>query len=262
MALFDIKKLNYLDIKDVSLSFNKGKIYFVVGSNNSGKSILYKIMNASILINNVICLDGIMLNKDTKNNYLKNIGIVERVNENSFYFKKVIDEMYYSLSGFGYNKIKALEIIQYFFDKFKISSFLSKNINELDIYERQKILIIKSLIKKPKVLLMDNCLDILKYDDVVEILNILKELCNDYLTVIYFTSNLNYIDYAYKIELFSKYKYIGEFNIEDIYNKDKLFYENNIEIPFIMDLSIKLKMYNLINKNYDNLSSMVDDIWD
>ena len=36
---------------------------------------------------------------------------------------------------------------------------------------------------------------------------------------------------------------------------------NNLEIPFMVDLSIKLKMYNLIDKEYSSMKAMVDDLW-
>ena len=54
---------------------------------------------------------------------------------------------------------------------------------------------------------------------------------------------------------------LDKYGLNDIYENDKLFYDHNLEIPFMIDLSIKLKMYNLIDKKYSNMKAMVDDIW-
>ena len=56
-------------------------------------------------------------------------------------------------------------------------------------------------------------------------------------------------------------KIIGKYKPSDIYNNDNIFTDHNIELPFLVDLSLKLKMYNLINKEYSDMKEMVDDIW-
>lgn len=261
MNIFTVNKLNYLDINNLSLEFKRGEFSFIVGSNNSGKTSLFNIFSGKIIINNAIYLNGVCLNN--RNDYFNNIGCVSRVNENSFFYKKVLDEMLYPLIKRGYTKGKGIAIIKDYLSLFNLEYLIDKNINDLNIYEKQKLLIVISLLNKPKVLLMDNPLDILEYNDACTILDILKKLCKDYLTIIYFTNNLNYVNYMDRIYLFNnKYQYIGEYHYNDIFDNDKVFYDNNIEIPFIIDLSIKLKMYNLIDKNYYDIKALVDDIWD
>lgn len=255
-----INNLNYLDFDNLSLRFIKGEITFIIGDNNSGKTTLFKIFSGEILLNNVVYIDGICYNNDAY--YYNNIGIVKRVNENSFYFKKVMDELLYSLLNRGYSKNDSLDIIKGNLNDFGLSYIINKNISDLNIYEKQKLLVIMGIINNPKVLLMDNPLDILQMDDAILVMNILKKKCNDGLSIIYFSNNLDYAFYSNRIMLFNKFHYIGEYNYQDLYNNDKIFYDNNIEIPFLVDLNIKLNMYNIINKNYDDIKVLVDDIWD
>lgn len=258
MDLLTIKNLNYHNL-NLSLNIKKGNIYFIVGGNKCNKTTLYKICSGDIITNNLLYLDGKKLNNI--NDY-QNISKVERVNNNSFYYKKVLDELLFPLLKKGYSKNDSIILIKEYLHKFDLLNIIDKNINDLNIYDKQVLLIIISLINKPKLLLMDNPLGILKEDDAIKIMNILRSLCNEYLTVIYFSNNLNYSSYANKILLFNKDGYLRDFTYQDIFDNDKLFYDNNIEIPLMIDLSIKLKMYNLIDKNYSDIKALVDDIWD
>lgn len=262
MKILKINNLNYDSFNDLSVNFEKGKISFIIGDNNSGKTLLFNIISSKILINDTISLDDHILDGYNRNNYLKRIGVVTKVNENSFCFASVLDELMYPLFNLGYHQSKINYIIKKYLALFEISSIIDKKINDLTIYEKQKLLLVISLLHEPSVLLLDNCLDFFPLMESVKIMNILKSLCSDYLTVLYFTSNLNLAMFSDKIILLSNYKIIGEYTYHDIYNNDKVFYDHNIEIPFIYDLSIKLKMYNLIESDFDSLEMLVDNLWD
>ena len=46
-----------------------------------------------------------------------------------------------------------------------------------------------------------------------------------------------------------------------ILKKEKILRENHIEIPFMIDLSTKLKYYDLIDNPILNMNEMVDELW-
>ncbi len=256
MDIFTINNLSYLDIKNLSLKFKSNEMSLILGSND----YLFKICSLDIFLPNIITLNGNILNN--KNNYLKDIGIVKRINENSFYYKKVFDELLFCLLNRGYLRNIAIKMIDDVLNEFELSYIHDKNTSDLDIYEKQKLLVVMGVIHNPNVLLMDNPLDILPKEDAIKIIKILKKKCHDGLSIVYFTNNLNYGYYSNKIILFNKNQYVGEYHYQDLYDNDKIFYDNNIEIPFIVDLNIKLRMYNIIDKNYDDIKALVDNIWD
>ena len=51
-------------------------------------------------------------------------------------------------------------------------------------------------------------------------------------------------------------------NINDIYINKDLIESNQIELPFILNLSNKLSYYDLIDKPYENIDQMVGDLWE
>ena len=256
--VLEVVNLNYQDFKDINLSFNSGTFYSIVGASNSGKTTLFKLMASLIPSNNVMCCNDIFLNNNYLD-YLVNIGIVERVNNHSFIYKSVLDEMKYPLYNLGYSKNASLTRIDEILSLFKLEYFKNKDVNELSNYDKQKLLIIIALLHNPKVLLLDSVLDVFPINEKKKIIKILKVLVKKGLTVINFTKQLDLL--VDKVILIDKYSIVGEYDSNMIFEDDKLFYSHNLEIPFMVDLSIKLKMYGLVDKEYSNMKEMVDDLW-
>lgn len=259
VKILQITNLSYKDFNKLNLSFEDRTLYSIVGANNSGKSTLFKLISGIIPTYDSICLNDISLNKKNVDKYIVNIGIVDRVNKNSFIYNSVIDEMMYPLRNLGYSKRKSLERINEVLDIFSCNDLIDKKINELSFYKKQLLLIMISLLHEPKVLLLDSVLQVFSRNKQEDIIKVLKKLIEEGLSVISFSNYLT--NYSDKIILIDKYKIIGEYEYGDIFNDDKVFYDHNIEIPFMTDLSIKLKMYNLVSKEYTSMKEMVDDIW-
>ena len=258
MKILELINLNYGDFKDINISFNSGTFYSIVGGSNSGKTTLFKLISSLIPTRNAIICNNVSLNDNNYFNYLLNIGIVERVNKKSFIFNNVIDEMKYPLNNLGFSKRKTMERIIEIVDLFKARDYLNKRISNLDYYERQKLLIMIALLHQPKVLLLDSVLDFFPKDLREEIVKVLRKYVKNGNIVLNFTKCLGNAD---KYILIDKFKIIGEYLPKEIYLDDKLFYSHNLEIPFITDLSVKLKMYDIVDKEYHSMKAMVDDIW-
>ena len=260
VKILEVNNLDYHDFKNISLSFEKGYFYSVVGGNGSGKTTLFRLISGIIPTNNDISCDGVYLNNIEL--YIEKIGVVERINSNSFIYQRVYDEMNYPLYNLGLSEKRRDNRIIEVLNSFNMSYLIDKKINELEYNERQLLLIMIALLHKPKVLLLDNVLNAFSKEEKKNIVNALNTFIrNDDLTIINFTSNLSEASFSDKLVLLSNFKVLGEYSKEDIYKDDKLFYQNGLEIPFITDLSVKLKMYGIIDKNYTDVKEMVNDIW-
>ena len=262
VKVLEINNLNYHDFKSINMSFENNSFYSIIGGNNSGKTTLFKLMTGFISTTNVISCDGIILNINSTNKYIQKIGIVERINKDSFIFQKVLDEMEYPLYNLGYSKKKRNTRIKEVLKHFDLEDVLDKNINELDYYTKQILLIMLSLLHNPKVLLLDNVLNVFSKYQRTNINNLLKKWMNKKkMTIISFVPDLmDYLD-SDKLILLSNFQILGEYLPSDIYQDDKKFYQEGLEIPFMVDLSVKLRMYDVINKNYSDMKEMVDNIW-
>ena len=120
--------------------------------------------------------------------------------------------------------------------------------------EQEQILnVLYSVSSNPQILLMDDSLSLLK--DKTRIFKYLKSLK---ITIINITSNpedLLYSDYAIIIN-----------NKQVICDKPKKILKDeknlkNIGLPFMIDLSDKLKLYNLLDKQITDMGKMVNELW-
>ncbi|MBR2247524.1 MAG: hypothetical protein IJ880_10920, partial [Bacilli bacterium] len=95
-----------------------------------------------------------------------------------------------------------------------------------------------------------------------EILKILKYLQEkDKLTIILTTGNLNNTidsDYLY---ILSEGKIVLEGKPLEVLEKDNLLNRLGLELPFMIDLSVKLKDYNLVDNIKLDMDRMVKDLW-
>jgi energy-coupling factor transporter ATP-binding protein EcfA2 len=250
--------LSYKDFDEVNLSFEDKTFYSIIGSNNSGKTTLFKLISGIIPSNDMVYCGDIDLNSDNIHDYIINFGIVERVNKDSFIFNSVSDEMTYPLHNLCYSKSRSIDRVKDVLDLFDASNFIDEKINELNEYEKQLLLIMIAILHKPKVLLIDSVLNTFPRKMKERIIKVLKKLTEE-MTIINFTSSLEEASFSDKLILLDKYKIVGEYVPSDIFKDDKFFYEHNLEIPLMTDLSVKLKMYNLVNKEYSDMKEMVDD---
>ena len=260
VKILEINNLSYKDFNNLNLSFKDRTFYSIIGPNNCGKTTLFKLIAGFIPTNDTISCDGVDLNGHSIREYIVNLGVVERVNKTSFIFKTVVDEMMYPLTNLEYSKKECLSRINDVLELFKEKSILDKKISQLDYYDKQLLLIMIAILHKPKVLLIDNVLETFPSIYKKKIYKVLKELLSS-MTIINFTSSLNDINYSDRIILMNDKKIVGEYYPSDIYKDDQLFYNNNLKIPFLTDLSVKLRMYNLIDKEYVDMKEMVDDLW-
>ena len=259
VKILEIRDLTYDKFNNLNYCFNNGIMYSIIGSNNSGKTTLFYLLSGIILSDNCISCNNVLLSKQTRLQYIRNIGVVSKVSKNSFLFEKVIDEMRYPLINLGYSKIVINNRITEVIKLFKMESILNKKVNELSYIEKQVLLIMISILHKPHVLLLDNVLSCFNKRQKEEIIKILRDLSHD-MTIINFTLSLNESLYFDQMLMLSDYQ-LKEIKQDDLFKNDKMFIDNSIEIPFVYDLSNKLKLYNLLDNDITDMKVMVDKIW-
>lgn len=247
--------------ENFNLSIASEKITSIIAPNKSGKTMLTKILCAILPTDNVCVLDGISLNKKTVLNYITKLGIVTNDLNSPFLFKKVKDELAYPLKNLGYPEHKINKEILKISKFFQIEDYLNKNIMTLSPSLRSKLQIIISLMHKPKILILDDAF--LEMDTTTQtfMLEKLKELNKDGLTILNITSQLDTIYDSDKVYVMHDFKIEKEGSVLDIFKFDSYLNEIGLTIPFIVDLSLKLKLYNLIDKIYFDITKLEDDLW-
>ena len=135
----------------VSMEIPKGSIFGLLGPNGAGKTTLIRIINQIIEADQgTIYFDGVPLNGD----HIKEIGYLPE--ERGLYKKmKVGDHLMYLAQLKGLSRKGAKAAIGDWFDKFEISDWWGKKVEELSKGMQQKIQFIATVIHKPKLLILD-----------------------------------------------------------------------------------------------------------
>ena len=173
---------------NISLEFESGKIYALLGENGAGKSTLVKILSGVIIPDE----GEIFLNK----NILKlNSPIDAKKNDIGMVFQHF--NLFETLSVFENLIIDSEETpenlkekIQLIMKKYNFSINLDVPVLNLSAGQKQKVEIIRCLIRNPKVLIMDEPTSVLTEQETSELFLSLKKFSEENILIIYITHKL------------------------------------------------------------------------
>ena len=173
---------------DVSLEFNSGKIYALLGENGAGKSTLVKILSGVIIPDE----GKIYLNE---NNLKLNSPLDAKKNDIGMVFQHF--NLFETLSVFenliidsDEQRESLREKIDTIMKKYNFSIDLDIPVLNLSAGQKQKVEIIRCLIRNPKVLIMDEPTSVLTEQETSELFLSLKKFSEEGILIIYITHKL------------------------------------------------------------------------
>lgn len=256
----DIIKIENLDFNfENRVLFNKLNLkitdkswYCLLGNNGSGKTTLIKIILGLIKTDSVF-INNVSLNEETKYDLRKYVGCVFENPNNNLICEKIEEELSFPLENMGLSE-KEIEIrIQNIMKIFGFSKKLDVSINDLTIDEKQTLSIMVALITGPQILILDEAFTFMNKAKKYKILEILKKLD---ITIISVTHDIEELMFADNIILLKNGKILANDKKENIFEKELL-----KNIPFIVDLSMKLKYYDLVQDISYSYKELVNKIW-
>ena len=142
---------NHIAVNGVSFSIPKGKVFGLLGPNGAGKTSIIRIITAITRSDTgIVRFNGEVLNQS----HPDQIGYMPE--ERGLYKKmKVGEQLMYLARLKGLTKEKATERLNYWMDRFDISSWKNKKIEELSKGMQQKIQFISTIIHEPELLILD-----------------------------------------------------------------------------------------------------------
>ncbi|MGB1104673.1 MAG: ABC transporter ATP-binding protein [Crocinitomicaceae bacterium] len=138
-------------LNDISLSTRKGEIFGLLGPNGAGKTSLIRIINQITGPDSGRVLLG---GREIKREDIARIGYLPE--ERGLYKKmKVYEQVMYFARLKGLSKKEAKERIEKWFEKFEITSWNNKKVEELSKGMAQKIQFIITVMHEPDLLILD-----------------------------------------------------------------------------------------------------------
>ncbi|HEY9168784.1 MAG TPA: ABC transporter ATP-binding protein [Lutibacter sp.] len=142
---------SYTALNNVSISVPKGSIFGLLGPNGAGKTSLIRIINQITLPDSGrVYLDGEVL----QSHHIQHIGYLPE--ERGLYKSmKVGEQALYLAQLKGMSKDEAKRKLKYWFEKFEITHWWDKKIQELSKGMAQKVQFIVTVMHSPKLLIFD-----------------------------------------------------------------------------------------------------------
>ena len=142
---------DYTALNNVSLQIPKGSVFGLLGPNGAGKTSLIRIINQITMPDaGTVFLDGEPLSPK----HIADIGYLPE--ERGLYKSmKVGEQALYLAQLKGLSKEDAKKRLKYWFEKFDISSWWDKKIEELSKGMAQKVQFIVTVMHQPKLLIFD-----------------------------------------------------------------------------------------------------------
>lgn len=258
MQAIEIKKLNfsYENIKvfdNLNLNILERKFVTILGKNGSGKSSLVNILSGLLNYNGDILIFG----KPLKNEVIRE-NIVTIFDD---FWEYESDDilMDFLINNLGKQKVKdeALNIVS----ELDLMDYLNIPFDFLPSDKKKLVILKLALLKKPKILILDNLFD--KMDEVLrlKLFDELKKLVKEGLTVVNFSNDVKDALYADTVIIIGNGNILLKGSKKQVFEQEEFFEKYDLELPFMVSLSNKLKFYDLINKVYFEEKKLVNDLW-
>ena len=256
-----VENLNYKNIlKNINFTLEKGTINALIGSNGSGKTTILKSIFGLVDIEGFISVDGLIIDKKNINELRKKMSIYLGIDvlQNKSVFSNIMEP----LKNLNYSKDTAKKNIYSISKKMGIENLLYKNVSELSYSEKKVVAFTQSIIHEPSIILIDNVFDSLDIYYKEKILSYLKQIKKSKkCTILFVTNNSEDLSFADNILIIKNGKIVATGILEELAQQENLFSKNGLQLPFIIDLSYKLKVYEVIDRLICDTDERVDELW-
>ena len=237
-----------------SIEIPLNSLVFVTGSNNSGKSLLLKVLAGLVNFKNKITYDKEIIKSDNDISYMASLN---------FNYATVLKNIRYPLERLGYEDDKINVLVRDIAKDLKITNLLNKNIKDLNEYEKLRVFLASKVIYNPKLLLLDDPCLFLSPLEKEEFMGLLEQLRTRGITVVVSSSSIEEVIYTINsiVYVLDKGGIVSSGDMLEVLSDDSLLNKIGLELPFMVDLSVKLEYYNLVPKINLSPLGMVEHLW-
>ena len=199
MPVIEVKNVkksfdNKLVLSDISFDVNKGDVVCLIGASGSGKSTMLRCLNLLETIDEgQIIVLGEDINKITNiNDYRKRVGMVFQ-QFNLFNNYNVLDNCILAqVKVLKKSKEEATEEAMRQLEKVGLADFAKAYPSTLSGGQKQRVAIARALCMNPEIMLFDEPTSALDPEMVGEVLEVIKELAEEDMTMVIVTHEMGF----------------------------------------------------------------------
>ncbi|MDE6952281.1 MAG: amino acid ABC transporter ATP-binding protein [Erysipelotrichales bacterium] len=221
------KQFNKLKaVNDVSLEIQKGEIVCLIGPSGSGKSTVLRCINGlEKPENGKIYIEGQLYDESDKENYAilkRKMGFVFQ-HFNLFPNMTVLDNLTLApIQVMKMNKDEAEKVACQYLDRVGLLDKKDEYPNKLSGGQKQRVAIARSLCMNPEIMLFDEPTSALDPEMVIEVLEVMKELANEGMTMVVVTHEMGFAKtVANRVIFLENGQIVEENNSKDFFTQPK-----------------------------------------
>ncbi|MCX4248590.1 MAG: ATP-binding cassette domain-containing protein [Bacilli bacterium] len=248
--------MNVLEVKDMDLFIElNGLTTSIIGPSNSGKTVLAKRL-CNKLDNSSILIDNKGIKEYDVKTLRRSIAVV--LDDNNYINEYVVEELAYYQDRLDFDLEESQKNIDEIATFFKIKGLLNKKVQLIHTSDRILIKILSLLIINPSVFVVDNLLSYLKSDKRSLLFKYVKEKGISFINL---TTNAEELLESDNVIVVNNFKSVISGSPKSILEGNSILPYMGLKLPFVVDLSHNLILYNVVNKIYMDSKALVNKLW-
>ncbi len=246
-------------VKNFSLDINQGEYVSLVGHNGCGKSTLARLLVGLLTTKEgSIEVFGEKLTSKNVNEIRKKIAIVFQNPDNQFIGATVEDDIAFSLENMNIPREEMIPLVQEYAEKVGMKEFLDKEPSYLSGGQKQRVAIADAMVRRPKILILDEATSMLDPSGKKDILNLVNEMRekDPELVVISITHDIEEAYLTDRIVLMNEGEMILSCTPDELFDKSEIINKYNLELPFVVRLKKELETIGVKVDSKDSLESI------
>lgn len=251
MKLLTVKDLTFAYprqepvFKKINFEVKAGEILSLLGPNGAGKSTLLKCLLGLNKYRGEITLNGKKLSQLSRKEIAKKIAFVPQ----TYQVNSEISVLAYLLTGrtpylnlFQSPKQSDYQEVKKLLADFKLENLANKAITNLSGGQLQLITILKALVQKPELLILDEPMAALDLKRQKELIKLIKKLSQNQVAIILTTHQPNYVFMLeQKVALMGKDYYFKTGLTDELLSAENLsqIYQTEVSVSYLPDLKRK-----------------------
>ena len=248
--------MNVLEVKDMDLFIElNGLTTSIIGPSNSGKTVLAKRL-CNKLDNSSILIDNKGIKEYDVKTLRRSIAVV--LDDNNYINEYVVEELAYYQDRLDFDLEESQKNIDEIATFFKIKGLLNKKVQLIYTSDRILIKILSLLIINPSVFVVDNLLSYLKPDKRSLLFKYVKEKGISFINL---TTNAEELLESDNVIVVNNFKSVISGSPKSILEGNSILPYMGLKLPFVVDLSHNLILYNVVDKIYMDSKALVNKLW-
>lgn len=248
-------------LKNLNLEIKKGSFTAILGRNGSGKSTLAKNMNGLLLPTGgaVYVKNWNTSDQETIWDVRQAAGMVFQNPDNQLVSSIVEDDVAFGPENLGVDPEDIRKRVDKALSSVNMGKFRRKSPHMLSGGQKQRIAIAGVVAMKPECIIFDEATAMLDPKGREEIMDIVKELNEEGITVICITHFMDEAVQADRIIVLEQGEILLDGTPREVFAQEEVLIEANLELPLAVDLAGRLRKRGInVPEDIINVEGLVD----